>query len=291
VSKREADARQLSGALTQLEVAEAALRDSQATAARLLQVRAAYAVRNLSRRRSERSAIAAAARLAAVCRVASNAGCSFSNMQTQLKLTPATTNMQDCTNLQRDNRRLGDEEAALRRQLHGGLHCPPAIHAGCRLSPPLCHRSTVTSASSVSAIQPFFLCRRSNAFFPVPATCRAVLCCAVLPAEARAEAEGAAEQVRDLQATLDSVLTELHIARSVLENRRAEEERRQAELEEGAPPSDRRAPLYRQLAVYPARIGSLRFDPEVGLHSLSACVPACAPAAGTACFPGSCRHA
>lgn len=61
--KRDADSRQLSGALSQLEVAEAALRDSQGTAARLLQ---------------------------------------------------------DCTGLQRDNRRLGEEGRQLSAQLQGG---------------------------------------------------------------------------------------------------------------------------------------------------------------------------
>jgi chromosome segregation ATPase len=63
-SKQQADARQLGGALSQLEVAEAALRDSQGTAGRLLQ---------------------------------------------------------DCTALQRENRRLGEEERQLTAQLQGTL--------------------------------------------------------------------------------------------------------------------------------------------------------------------------
>lgn len=61
-SNRAAEAGQLSGALSQLEVAEAALRDSQGTASRLLH---------------------------------------------------------DCSNLQRQNRALGEQEAALQRQLQG----------------------------------------------------------------------------------------------------------------------------------------------------------------------------
>ena len=70
--KRDADVRQLSGALSQLEVAEAALRDSQGTATRLLQ---------------------------------------------------------DCTNLQRHNRQLSDDERQLSEQLHGALYARPSCAA------------------------------------------------------------------------------------------------------------------------------------------------------------------
>lgn len=71
----------------------------------------------------------------------------------------------------------------------------------------------------------------------------------------------------DLQATLDSVLTELDIARSLLASQRGRELRPLDAGLPGLPPSGgggggAPGPGQQQLLAFPVRFGSLMFDPE-----------------------------
>lgn len=80
------------------------------------------------------------------------------------------------------------------------------------------------------------------------------------PADAQEEASAAADNVGDLQQSLDAVLTELDIARSLLASQRQAEMR---VLEQRAG-GDHGGGGGQQLVAFPVRIGTLRFDPEVG---------------------------
>lgn len=104
-NKRSAEAGQLGGALAQLEVAEAALRDSQGTASRLLQVGPVRALVGNSQLLALFACVAQERLLA-------------SSAQTSLHCTCLP---QDCTNLQRENRQLTEQQYALQGQLQGAL--------------------------------------------------------------------------------------------------------------------------------------------------------------------------
>jgi hypothetical protein len=101
-------------------------------------------------------------------------------------------------------------------------------------------------------------------------------------AEAQAQAAAAGHQVEDLQGTLDSVITELEIARSLLDNQRHQELQRQLEGLDGRGGAQQlgadgtpalsqyqfqhqHQQHHQQLVAYPVRVESLRFVPQVKL--------------------------
>ena len=95
------------------------------------------------------------------------------------------------------------------------------------------------------------------------------------PADAQQEAAAAREQVLDLQATLDRVITELDIARSLLSSQRQQELQHLEQQHRGGggrdgqyyQPQQQRggdegASSQQRIVAFPVQLGSLQFDPQ-----------------------------